>query len=439
MIISRYVAREIVFVAFVVTVLLALVLVSHRFTLVLEAAAEGQLAAERLVALTFLQLATRLHLLIPLAWFIGVLLALGRLYRDSELIVLFATGYGQPRLLRLVALLSVVAAIGAGAVAFELMPRAVFAYEAALAGARAQAVAANVTPGRFRLFDGGKSVFYARSRAADTDRLEGVFVRIKREDREEVMVARYASKRWVRGGSEEGTGESPASPSAQAGLAGAAASASATAAPVLYLLLEDGARYSGSPGNGDYTVARYRHHAIRLDRIRSPVARDKVEAMPSRELSGKMAAGTDSRTPAQLAAELQRRWSAPVMTLLLGVLAVPLARVRPREGRYGRLFVAILIYVVYLNVVGVAASFLERGEWSAPIGWLSGAAPDWAPDLGPDLALHLGLWPVHALALLGLVTVLAWSGALGTMARTRRRPARPTTRSPDPLPARPGQ
>jgi lipopolysaccharide export system permease protein len=82
--------------------------------------------------------------------------------------------------------------------------------------------------------------------------------------------------------------------------------------------------------------------------------------------------------------------SIPLMALVLTLLAVPLARLRPRQGRYARIGLAILIYFVYSNLLAAAKVWVARG-------------------LLPE---GVGLWWVHAtlvgLALLALFREEIW-------------------------------
>ena len=83
-------------------------------------------------------------------------------------------------------------------------------------------------------------------------------------------------------------------------------------------------------------------------------------------------------------AELQRRLSTAVSILLLGMLAVPLARTSPREGRYGKLFVAVVVYFIYSNAISIFENLVDRG-----------AVPGF-----------VGAWPVHAALALVIVALL---------------------------------
>lgn len=96
-------------------------------------------------------------------------------------------------------------------------------------------------------------------------------------------------------------------------------------------------------------------------------------------------------------AELQWRLAAPAAIFVLTLLAVPLARSSPREGRYGRLALAVLVYIVFANLLGVARVWVERG--------VVGAWP--------------GLWWVHALFVVVALAML-WRQEVAYVFRRRR-------------------
>jgi lipopolysaccharide export system permease protein len=91
-----------------------------------------------------------------------------------------------------------------------------------------------------------------------------------------------------------------------------------------------------------------------------------------------------SDEPEQIA-ELQWRLSIPLATVLLALLAVPLSKSQPREGRYGRITIGLLVFIIYFNMLSAAKAWIERG----------------------DIAPALGLWWVHGALLLLTVLLLA--------------------------------
>jgi len=144
-----------------------------------------------------------------------------------------------------------------------------------------------------------------------------------------------------------------------------------------YVVLRDGKKYQGIPGRADYQIAKFSEYKARLPHPKVSIKEDlRTESTASLwPLNNKNLAK---------AAELQWRVSIPVMVLMLTLVGVPLSRVNSRSGKYAKLLPAIVVFILYANML-----FLAR-DWLA-----SGKIPVW-----------LGLWWVHlAVALLGLLLI----------------------------------
>ena len=140
-------------------------------------------------------------------------------------------------------------------------------------------------------------------------------------------------------------------------------------------------------------MIRFEKHAVRLEQRREQVASGKLEAVSSLDLWRTGGLGQ--------IAELQRRLSIPISVVILGVLAVPMARTSPRGGRYAKLFLAVVVYFLYNNALGIAHKLVGRG----------------------DLPAAIGVWPVHLLlAAIALALVFQqYSGRWRLRLRWRRR------------------
>jgi lipopolysaccharide export system permease protein len=148
-------------------------------------------------------------------------------------------------------------------------------------------------------------------------------------------------------------------------------------------VLHEGRRYEGVPGDNEFTVIEFDEHGI-------PIRPDDEEEFVEIAASKPTAALVSSSRPEDRA-ELEWRISVPISVIVLALLAVPLSRSSPREGRYAKLGIGLLCYIVYANLLSIARVQVERD-----------AVPPW-----------LGLWWVHAAALaVALLLLLRQSGAL---------------------------
>jgi lipopolysaccharide export system permease protein len=203
-----------------------------------------------------------------------------------------------------------------------------------------------LTPGTFRTYAGGKAVFFAESSGGD-GRLIHVFMQHHAGERVEVATAAWAEQRVMAGGRTQ------------------------------VVVLHDGERIEGIPGQPGFRRIRFAEHGIPVVVPEAGAGRTVPERKPSRELLA-------SDTPADIA-ELQRRVSLPVMVLVLAFIAVPLSALRPREGRYARVAIAILLYFIYANLVSAAQVWIEKGRLAPQVGtwWVHG------------VFLAAGLWLLH--------------------------------------------
>jgi lipopolysaccharide export system permease protein len=343
-ILDRYVLREVALNWFGVTGVLLVILVTNQLAQVLERAAEHQFPREVVFALIGLSSLQNLTVLIPVGLLLAIMLAFGRLYHESEMAAVHACGVGVGRLYVPVLGFTVVLAAFLAWLSLTLAPDAARRVQDLRTVAMREGQF-NLEPGRFRTFGSSGAVFYAA--AVDSDgTLHDVFVKRSRGERLEVAVAERA--RHVV--SEDGQ--------------------------LHTLVLEDGSRYEGIPGRPEFRITEFKEHGIpvRLPELRVRAA--SIELLPTAQLLG-------SPLP-ERQAELQWRLSMPLMALVLTVLAVPLSRLRPRQGRYARIGFAILIYFLYSNLLSAAKVWMARG-------------------LLPPL---VGLWWVHALLVVVAFLVL---------------------------------
>jgi lipopolysaccharide export system permease protein len=313
--------------------------------------------------LVALKMIGKLVVLLPAALYVAILLALGRLYSDSEVVAMWAGGIG-PRRINLGVLWFLLAfAAVTSIVSLYLSPEAMAARELVWERAKAEAEFSGVLPGRFMEFSDGELVAYTEAISDDRREMENVFARLTIAEDQNVIVA----KRAHFSGNEEKTGR--------------------------YIVLEDGYRYSGSPGSVDYTVYRFAKHSFRIDRKRGDQEVSDIDGIATWDL-------LDKPHPAY-SAELQWRISQPISLVLLGMLALPLARTLPRQGKYTKLAMGIAIYFLYGNAVGAMQTFVERGKISTVI----------------------GIWPVHILMVLLVAVVLFVESSKG-VPRSRRKKVR---------------
>ena len=333
-ILDRYILREVVVNWLAVTGVLLAILITNQVASVLARAAENQYPRGVVFQLILLGALQNLPIIVPVGLLLGVVLALGRLYHDSEMTAAQACGAGSrpvfvpvvgfaALLTALLAMLSLQVAPSAAGRTLELRREALRAGQFA-----------PITAGKFRTFGGGSTVVYAQGADKDGTLLR-VFVERDRGDHLEVALAQRATHAY------------------------------SDAGDLQVITLYDGERYEGVPGERKFRIVRFAENTIpvRLPALSSGVL--VVRGVPTGVLR-------ESADRAQRA-EYQWRIALPIMALVLALIAVPIARLRPRQGRYARVGYAILIYFVYFNLLSAGKVWVARG-----------AVPEW-----------LGLWWVH--------------------------------------------
>lgn len=363
-ILDRYILREVVVSWLAVTGVLLAILLTNQVARVLERAADSQYPRGVVLELILLSTLQNLTLVVPVGLLLGVVLALGRLYHDSEMTALQACGAGDRPVLLPVLGFSVVLAVLLGALSLHVSPAAT----ARMLELRSEALRAGqfapVTAGRFRTFGGGSTVVYAQG--ADRDgTLRRVFVERERGGQLEIALAQRATHAY----SEEGD--------------------------LQVITLYDGERFEGIPGERKFRIVRFAENTIPVRLPALSAGAVAMEGTPTRMLLGM------NRTQA---AEFHWRIAFPIMALVLACIAIPLARLRPRQGRYARVGYAVLIFFVYINLAIAGRLWLARG-----------VIPAW-----------LGLWWVHAIVIL-LATFILVAPKIRARLRYKRVLAAPET------------
>lgn len=345
-ILDRYILKEVLANWLVVTGVLLGIVLTNQMARVLARAAENQYPQQMVLQLIGLGALQDVSIIMPIGLLIGVMLALGRLYHDSELTAALACGVGAGRVYRPVLGLAVCISAALAWLTFDLGPQAVQRGLALRSAALRAGQFAAISPGHFRTFGGNNgAVIYAEGVNHDGS-LSNVFVEREQDGRVQVAVAERARHALAADGSTH------------------------------TLTLYNGERFEGVPGSAEFRIVRFGQHIIP---VRVPKLTDAVtefEALPTRTLLQSEDAGER--------AELHWRIALPIMCVLLTVLAVPLAHLRPRQGRFARLWVAVLVYLIYSNLLSAGKVWIARGT----------------------LPEALGLWWVHlAVALLALIVV----------------------------------
>lgn len=331
---DSYLFREFAQATFAALVVLMIVSLGGVFADVLGDIARGRVPAGLMLSQLGLQVVNYLPLILPLGLMLGLLLAVGRLYRDSEMPVIASSGIGPRRLLRPFFLLVAPVVGGIALCSLWLGPWANrYSQQLIEEGSRSLLVS-GLEAGRFAELPGGGGVVYVGGMSSDGTHLSRIFVYRQDETRMDVTTSRSGAL------SIEGDG-------------------------ARFLTLDNGFRVEGPLGEGkDFRLMRYASNELRMPDGEKKVEDDDPEMMPTLALLG------DGRPAAQ--AQLHRRLAPPLLALAFALMAVPLARSPPRQARYGRITLGFLAYIVGINLMLMGTDWLARGTIPVALGlwWL---------------------------------------------------------------------
>ncbi|WP_428605767.1 LPS export ABC transporter permease LptF [Sedimenticola sp.] len=329
-IIDRYILWEVTKSFFAIMTVLMLIVVTHSYIDILQDAAAGLIGNDAMVRLLGLEVLQVLGPVIPPTFFFAILYSLGRMYRDSEMTALAAGGVGLRRIYRAFALVAIPVALLVAWLTLDLVPW-VNASKAEIMDRQKDESAelGMAVAGRFNEFSKGGLVFYVEKMSDDKQRMRNVFVQNRQHGKLGLITAAEGYHY-----TEPDSGDR-------------------------YLVLLHGHRYEGEPGNnGSYTVGDFAKYAILIDQGDQEAGQLPTKALPTSRLIGS--------DDIHYISELEFRLMFPVAVLVFTIISVPLSKSMPREGIYGRLVLALMFYIVFINLQAVSGSWM-----------ISGATPVW--------------------------------------------------------------
>ena len=362
MILRRYIHREILEKLGWIIGLLLLIITSNLFVRYLADAAAGALPTDLIFRMVLVKILATLPKLMPVAIFLAVILGLSRLARDKELMIVSVSGGAHRFQFVSIFQFSLLFAALVFVTSFFISPWAMKKTEELKARVEIEADTVVVKPGKFNEFSKGNQIVYIEQISNDGKSMENVFLQDLRGERLSILNSNSAQYKVTEPASDK------------------------------YILFEDGKRYVGYPGGLDYRIIKYKTYAVLVEQKKEDIKYVKLESLPTLTLLA-------SDNPRHQA-ELQWRISFVLSSLLLPMLAFALNRYSFSEQKYLPVFVGVLIYIIYSNMLSISKTLLKRDEITSSV----------------------GLWWVHAVlvALIALVFLLARAKRLSSRGGRRR-------------------
>lgn len=308
--------------------LLVLVFIGFSAARQLAAAAAGQLEMLTAFKLVGLNTLVTMEILLPSAFFFSVLSAIGRLYRDSEMSALYAAGVSRARIIEAVLKLSLVIAVITGVISIIGRPWAFRTSYELESQAAAEFDLKKISSGEFVNMSGSDYIFIANDLDLEQGQHKGVFLQKTYEEarRTEIIIAEAA--------------ELP--------------------------VLNPGHAMQAEFFNGyNYLLDLQKTQDVTLKFKNLIVRLDNQEAQEQYRRKAETTLNLSRSEQPKDIAEFQWRLSTPLATVLLALMAVPLARSAPRESRMRNVLIAVGIYIALFTMTSLVRTAIEQSRLGA--------------------------------------------------------------------------
>ncbi len=324
MIINRQFIKETLWTSSAVTLVMLSIFLVVRLVGFLRDAADGDVPVESILILLLLKLVTYVDVILPLMMFVAVLMVLNRWSRDNELAVILASGIGLTNFLKPIVVLVLIIGGLAALFSFYVSPLSVRYAEEIEEEFKTRSDITGIVPGIFMETRSGNGVYFVEKLNQATEIYDNVFAySTTAEGADGVVVAKQAFQR-----TDSRTHDQ-------------------------FLVLKDGTRYEGTPGEKEYKIVEFETYAIRIELGIPPAPSIPVKGFKTRNLIK----SDDHR----LKTELVWRFSKPLVVPVLMLFAVALSKVNVRRNRLPNMLIAFFIYFSYTNLASFAVALMKKG------------------------------------------------------------------------------
>ena len=331
MILNRYLIKEFLQ-AFIATLLvLLLIIVGNTVARLLGSVSDGQLPEDALGLLIFIGSVKGAIQLAPIALLIGMMLAFGRLYRDNEISAMHASGIGPGQFFQSVFILLTPLTLLLAALVLYALPLLETSRQEITSEIKKRPEASGIPVGEFMHAQSGNRKFTIFVEDLDKKNvvMSNFFLHLDDPEEKRAMVAKSAVL-FI----DQTSGDR-------------------------VLQISNGSRYDQNKTDNTFTTYQFEEHGIRVPSIISNV-NQRLGAKPTMQLLG----SEDIKDTAELHLRIAVILSAPIMALL----AFPLSYITPRQGRFGKLAIGILLYALYANLLITGKSLLEDEKIPSALG-----------------------------------------------------------------------
>ncbi|CAG0940096.1 Lipopolysaccharide export system permease protein LptF [Gallionellaceae bacterium] len=319
----RALVREFFAMGVLVFVILLGIVVFTQLIRLLGDSVSGILAVDGVLALLGFSALNYLPVLLSLSLFLSVLLTLTRSYRDSEMVVWFCSGAGLTRWIRPVMWYALPVVGMIALLSLVLSPWAITKADEFKRRLESRDDVSAATPGAFRESRQADRVYFIENVNVGKNRVGNIFVQSVQHGKIGTMVAKQGLQETAPNGER-------------------------------FLVLLNGRRYEGVPGQYDFKVVEFERYAMRIEAEEGKQASATPKSLSTLQL-------LQNRSNWNMA-ELEWRLGLPISALILALLAIPLGFVNPRAGRSLNLIMALVIYMLYNNMISLTNTWVGQGK-----------------------------------------------------------------------------
>jgi lipopolysaccharide export system permease protein len=306
------------------------IVVAQRGVVVFRLASKGIIPNDSILTILVFSLLKYLPILLTLTLFLTILLTLSRWFRDSEMMIWFSSGLGLTSFIRPILFFSFPIILLIGFLSLYLSPWATQKSEEYKAGLKNRDELATISPGSFKESKSKERVFYVEGFGDLGSKVKNVFVQSEQNGKLGIIVSNEGSRVSTNTDDE-------------------------------YIVLKKGKRYEVNHENNHFTEIKFSDYGFLVEKKLPPIIDvNQVEAMPTLLLL--MTKGNRE------IAEFVWRVSLPISGIVLIILAIPLSFINPRSGRSVNIIIAIMIFAIYNNLMGVTQSYINLGKLNPYVG-----------------------------------------------------------------------
>lgn len=322
MLFRRALLRELIFNYLGVFLVLVTITLTTLFIRLLGDAARGELAVDAVLAFLGFGVFNFLPLLLSLTLFISIIMVLSRAYRESEMVVWFSAGLSLTAWIRPVLSFALPVVLAIGALNLMVIPWALSKKDEFRQLLEGRDELSLIAPGMFAESSQADKVYFIEGLANNGTRIKNVFMQSTDNGTLGITVAQAGQHQQLANGER-------------------------------YLVLENGRRYEGVPGQADYKIAEFSRYWMRLE--------PQIVGLHKNHGANALSTMTLLQNPTAVnLAEFVWRCGFPISAVILALLAIPLSFVNPRAGRSFSLILSLFIFVIYNNMLGIIEAWVGQ-------------------------------------------------------------------------------